>query len=102
MTAVIAEAGTTEDTWALLDRAERLEWPDEAYDAIADAAGVLKESLTLADLLTGAGWDDSPSLAGCGEGVARDITAQGEALVAVVRKHIGDEAADYVAGTGEK
>lgn len=96
-----AGAGTAGDAWALLDRAGRLDWPEQGYDAIADAADALKESLELADLTDGLGWDRSPSLAGCADGVAQDITAQGEALVAVIRKHIGEQAAQDVAGGSE-
>lgn len=100
MTAPAVEDGADVATWAwgILDRAERLDWPAGGYDAIADAAQDLKDLLELSDAMTGLGWDESPSLAGCTQGVAEDIAVQASALVTVIRKHCGDEAADYVRG----
>jgi hypothetical protein len=87
-----------ERAWDLLDRAESLPWPDEGYDAIADAAGALKNTLELCDDMLGLGWAQDAVLAELAEQVAEDIQPQADALVTVIGKHIGEDAAAYVGG----
>jgi hypothetical protein len=85
---------------SVLDRVDRLEWPDVAYDVIAAAAQELADAVNDYDQAEAYGWGRSDAGVALMEATARSIPGLADNLAAIAREHIGDEAAGDAANGG--